>query len=292
VPLQPLGAGVGSGSSSSSPSMKGDGESDQQTTTESITQNQGQDESSSRISTTPSSSISHKDTNDNSIDDVIRSSLRRHWLSSLKESQFITNGSAGVTSVMEMKDEHAEAMFAAVEDGHWERYVMAMDATGLKSIGPAGSATGAGGGGGSSDNFPVRICMIDCGSGQSSSSSSGNDNHLDRWNSYEYMSAPVSAVQALYKTLRELIIEWGERLGLAEKQQIDTEKYSDDETWYVAGEKQQPRLHAGIIKDRLVQVIICGLEPPLSATLVDCYERLHYPDRFLYLVIRTFSPSE
>lgn len=99
--------------------------------------------------------------------------VRSHWLSSLKESVFISCGSA--VSVMEMDSRQSDVMWNAIADGNLERYSMAMSASNIQSAVSK-----------SNEVFPVRLCMLDFGS-------SGGDNlndvrafksaRIDHWDS-------------------------------------------------------------------------------------------------------------
>ena len=83
-------------------------------------------------------------------------------------------GSAGATSVMEMEEEHADAMFAAIEAGNWERFSIAMSATSIDAGGAGGRAQAAQLQERVSDQLPVRICMIEMPAAGSSGADAGD----------------------------------------------------------------------------------------------------------------------
>ena len=74
---------------------------------------------------------------------------------------FAPAGSAGANSVMEMEEEHADAMFAAIETGNWERFSIALSATNINMGNVVTRPHTTKLQERLSDQLPVRMCMID-----------------------------------------------------------------------------------------------------------------------------------
>lgn len=90
--------------------------------------------------------------------------------------------------------------------------------------------------------------------------------------------------------MKDLLLQWSQRSGLEcdHASSVDvkeTEAGREKDDWRVAGE-DEPVLHGGIFRERLAQVIVGGIEVPLSSTIVSLYDALRSPDAFLYVVIR------
>ena len=226
--------------------------------------------------------------------------VRRQWLSSLKEAHFIQRGSAGANSVMEVGEEHADAMFAAIGEGDWERYMNAVSATSIGSSGArmaSSSSVSSSAQHASNIPLPLRICSMDIPSDMGRDTMDADavkDKALD-WTSFEFSSAPMPATRSVngnveFMTLRDVLIDWGRRTGtcaVADKQgEAARPEENDDAGWIVAGETA-PRLHHNIFVNRAVQVVVGGVEPPLSCRLDELFDSLRSPDGFLYIVIRS-----
>ena len=124
---------------------------------------------------------------------------------------------------------------------------------------------------------------------------------------FEYSSGPAGVVAARpddgapdapspsglrLATLRDVLTQWSERVGMGCDATASAgggdESVREVGGWRVAGEGE-PVLHADIFRGRLAQVIVGGIEPPLSSTLAGLHDALRSADAFLYIAVRLFA---
>ena len=150
--------------------------------------------------------------------------------------------------------------------------------------------------------LPLRICSMDVPSevGRDTLDADAVKDKARDWASFEFSSGPMPATRAVngnaeFTTLRDVLIDWSRRTGTCaadvQGEAARPEDGADDDNhdnvgWIVAGETA-PRLHRNIFVNRAVQVVVGGVEPPLSCRLGELFDSLRSPDGFLYIVIRS-----